>query len=160
MADVAELLVVRVPGSDGPLLAVRDAASNGAVDLVDMGDRAEPTGTGSRLTGSWHGRCRSWLAVLVLRIRVRCRMVLAKTSGASLLSPHVCAYSTTREGYTEPLELRRAVEASRATASELGLQVDDVIVIHNSHRVALRLVPCDFLARVAPWGIWPIPSSK
>ncbi|MDT0444692.1 phosphotransferase [Streptomyces johnsoniae] len=52
----------------------------------------------------------------------------------------------------EPLELRRAVEAGRVTASELGLQVDDVVVIHNSDRVALRLVPCDVLARVAPPG--------
>ncbi|MEU5348074.1 phosphotransferase [Streptomyces sp. NPDC020766] len=52
----------------------------------------------------------------------------------------------------EPLELRRAVEAGRATASELGLQVDDVVVIHNSDRVALRLVPCDVLVRVAPSG--------
>ncbi|MGA5202441.1 phosphotransferase family protein [Streptomyces variegatus] len=50
----------------------------------------------------------------------------------------------------EPSELRRAVEAGRATASELGLQVDDVVVIHNSDRVVLRLVPCDVLARVAP----------
>ncbi|NUP19822.1 MAG: phosphotransferase [Streptomyces sp.] len=50
----------------------------------------------------------------------------------------------------EPLELRRAVEAGRASASELGLQVEDVVVIHNSDRVALRLVPCDVLARVAP----------
>ncbi|GGW99298.1 aminoglycoside phosphotransferase [Streptomyces malachitofuscus] len=50
----------------------------------------------------------------------------------------------------EPLSLRRAVEAGRATASELGLQVDDVVVIHNSDRVALRLEPCGALARVAP----------
>ncbi|MFF7607768.1 aminoglycoside phosphotransferase family protein [Streptomyces parvulus] len=52
----------------------------------------------------------------------------------------------------EPSELRRAVEAGRATASELGLQVDDVVVIHNSDRVALRLAPCGVLARVAPLG--------
>ncbi|MFD3585918.1 phosphotransferase [Streptomyces sp. NPDC058683] len=50
----------------------------------------------------------------------------------------------------EPSELRRALEAGRATASELGLQVDDVVVVHNSDRVALRLIPCDVLARVAP----------
>jgi hypothetical protein len=49
-------------------------------------------------------------------------------------------------------ELRRAVEAGRATASELGLQVDDVVVIHDSDRVALRLDPCGVLARVAPLG--------
>ncbi|WP_330343043.1 aminoglycoside phosphotransferase family protein [Streptomyces sp. NBC_00557] len=52
----------------------------------------------------------------------------------------------------EPLQLRRAVAAARATASELGLQVDDAIVIHNSDRVALRLIPCDVLVRVAPSG--------
>ncbi|MGA5808937.1 phosphotransferase [Streptomyces cellulosae] len=52
----------------------------------------------------------------------------------------------------EPSELRRAVAAGRATASELGLQVDEAIVVHNSDRVALRLLPCDVLARVAPPG--------
>ncbi|WP_037860356.1 phosphotransferase [Streptomyces sp. NRRL S-340] len=52
----------------------------------------------------------------------------------------------------EPRELRRAVGAGRAAAAELGLQVDEVSVIHNSDRVALRLVPCDVLARVAPLG--------
>ncbi|WP_258311072.1 glycosyltransferase [Streptomyces sp. NWU49] len=42
-ADVAGLLVVRVPGSDDPLPAVQDAVANGAgaVALVDEGDRAE-----------------------------------------------------------------------------------------------------------------------
>ncbi len=50
----------------------------------------------------------------------------------------------------EAPELRRAVEAGRATASELGLQVDDVVVVNNSDRAALRLVGCDVLARVAP----------
>lgn len=50
----------------------------------------------------------------------------------------------------EASEVRRAVEAGRATASALGLQVDDVIVVNNSDRVALRLLPCDVLARVAP----------
>lgn len=49
-------------------------------------------------------------------------------------------------------ELRRAVEAGRAAASDSGLHINDVVVIHNSDRVALRLVPCDVLARVAPSG--------
>ncbi|MFF0853097.1 phosphotransferase [Streptomyces sp. NPDC003280] len=52
----------------------------------------------------------------------------------------------------EPAELRRAVEAAQAIASELDLRTDDVIVVHNSDRVALRLAPCDVLARVAPAG--------
>ncbi|GAA1420625.1 aminoglycoside phosphotransferase [Streptomyces thermospinosisporus] len=49
----------------------------------------------------------------------------------------------------EPAELGRAVAAGRATVAELGLRVDDAVVVHNSDRVALRLVPCDVLARVA-----------
>ncbi|MFC9464614.1 phosphotransferase [Streptomyces coelicoflavus] len=52
----------------------------------------------------------------------------------------------------EPSELRRAIEAGRATAAELGLEVTDVAVVHDSDRVALRLLPCDVLARVAPAG--------
>ncbi|MEU0343740.1 phosphotransferase [Streptomyces bobili] len=52
----------------------------------------------------------------------------------------------------EQSELRRAVEAGRATASAMGLQVDDVVVVHDSDRVALRLIPCGVLARVAPLG--------
>ncbi|MFG2072032.1 phosphotransferase [Nonomuraea maritima] len=49
----------------------------------------------------------------------------------------------------KPDELRRAIEAGRATATDLGLRVDEVVVIHDSDRVALRLLPCDVLARVA-----------
>ena len=50
----------------------------------------------------------------------------------------------------EASEVRRAVEAGGSAAAALGLQVDDVVVINNSDRIALRLVPCDVLARVAP----------
>lgn len=75
-----------------------------------------------------------------------------KTSGTSLLSPGAQAYSTMRENGMEPSELRRAMAAGRATASALGLQADDAVVVHNSDRVALRLLPCDVLARVAPSG--------
>ncbi|MFI6155101.1 aminoglycoside phosphotransferase family protein [Kitasatospora sp. NPDC051170] len=52
----------------------------------------------------------------------------------------------------EPSQLRRAVEAGRAAASGAGLVVEDVVVVHDSDRVALRLLPCDVLARVAPSG--------
>lgn len=50
----------------------------------------------------------------------------------------------------EPSEVRRAVEAGESTASALGLQVDDAVVVHNSDRISVRLIPCDALARVAP----------
>ncbi|OWJ65719.1 aminoglycoside phosphotransferase family protein [Inquilinus limosus] len=35
-------------------------------------------------------------------------------------------------------------------ASALGLTVDDAVVLQNSNKLALRLRPCDVLARVAP----------
>jgi hypothetical protein len=55
-----------------------------------------------------------------------------------------------RENGVEAPEVRRAAQAGEATASALGLQVNDVVVIHNSDRIAVRLIPCDVLARVAP----------
>ena len=47
-------------------------------------------------------------------------------------------------------EVRRWVEAASSTASDLGLHVDDAVVVHNSDRIAVRLLPCDVLARVGP----------
>src|SRR5438445_4158107 len=49
-------------------------------------------------------------------------------------------------------EVRRAVAAAMSTASALDLLVDDAIVLHNSNKLALRLLPCDVLARVAHVG--------
>ena len=50
----------------------------------------------------------------------------------------------------EPSEVQRAVEAGMSAASALGLRVDDAAVVHNSNRIAVRLTPCEVLARVAP----------
>lgn len=47
-------------------------------------------------------------------------------------------------------DVRRAVAAALSTASALGLTADDAIVLQNSNRLAVRLLPCDVLARVAP----------
>jgi aminoglycoside phosphotransferase (APT) family kinase protein len=47
-------------------------------------------------------------------------------------------------------EVARAVVATMSTVSELGLMVDDAIVLHDSNNLALRLLPCDVFARVAP----------
>jgi hypothetical protein len=49
-------------------------------------------------------------------------------------------------------EVRRAVEAAMSIASALGLAVDDAVVRQNSNKLALRLLPCDVLARVAHAG--------
>ena len=47
-------------------------------------------------------------------------------------------------------ERPRAVAAARSTASALDLTVDDAIVLQDSNRLVLRLIPCDVVARVAP----------
>jgi hypothetical protein len=50
----------------------------------------------------------------------------------------------------EASEVARAVATAGSIASSLGLAVDDAVVLHNSNRIAVRLLPCDVLARVAP----------
>ena len=47
-------------------------------------------------------------------------------------------------------EVPRAIAAAMATAASLHLTVDDAIVLHDSNKLTLRLLPCDVLARVAP----------
>ena len=47
-------------------------------------------------------------------------------------------------------EFSRAIAAAKSIASSLGLAADDAIVLHNSNKLTLRLLPCDVLARVAP----------
>lgn len=47
-------------------------------------------------------------------------------------------------------EVPRAVAAAMSIASSLGLTADDAIVLHDSNKLTLRLLPCDAVARVAP----------
>jgi aminoglycoside phosphotransferase (APT) family kinase protein len=49
----------------------------------------------------------------------------------------------------EPPEVARAVAAAISTVSSLGLTADDAIVLNNSNKLTVRLLPCDVLARVA-----------
>lgn len=44
----------------------------------------------------------------------------------------------------------RAVAAAKATAAALGLRAEDAVVLHDSNKLTVRLLPCDVLARVAP----------
>jgi hypothetical protein len=44
--------------------------------------------------------------------------------------------------------LPRAVAAAVSTASALGLVVHDTVLVRNSNRIAVRLLPCDVLGRV------------
>jgi hypothetical protein len=49
-------------------------------------------------------------------------------------------------------DVTRAIAAATSVAASLGLPVNDAVVLHRSNRLALRLTPCDVLARVAPPG--------
>ena len=46
--------------------------------------------------------------------------------------------------------VRTAVRAAISTASAFDLRVDDAVVLHDSNKLTLRLLPCDVVARVAP----------
>src|SRR5882757_1725921 len=47
-------------------------------------------------------------------------------------------------------DVPRATAVARSTASSLDLTVNDTVVLHDSNKLTLRLLPCDVLARVAP----------
>ena len=50
----------------------------------------------------------------------------------------------------QALEVLRAQTATRSIAVSLDLTVDEAIVLQNSNKLTLRLLPCNVLARVAP----------
>jgi aminoglycoside phosphotransferase (APT) family kinase protein len=47
-------------------------------------------------------------------------------------------------------DVPRAVTAGVSTAAALGLTVNDAVILHDSNKLTLRLLPCDVVARVAP----------
>jgi aminoglycoside phosphotransferase (APT) family kinase protein len=49
-------------------------------------------------------------------------------------------------------EVQRAVAAATSIAAALGLTADNAVVLQNSNKLALRLLPCDVFARVAHIG--------
>jgi hypothetical protein len=53
-------------------------------------------------------------------------------------------------GEVQASEVPRAVAAAMSIASSLDMTVDDAIVLHDSNKLTLRVLPCDLLARVAP----------
>ncbi|MEU4192161.1 aminoglycoside phosphotransferase family protein [Kribbella sp. NPDC026611] len=52
----------------------------------------------------------------------------------------------------EAFEVSRAVATAGAIAASVGVVVEDAVVLHNSNKLALRLVPGGVFARVAPEG--------
>jgi hypothetical protein len=52
----------------------------------------------------------------------------------------------------ESRDVARAIDAAISIALGLDLPADDATVLQNSNKLALRLLPCDVFARVAPVG--------
>ena len=55
-------------------------------------------------------------------------------------------------GEMQASEVPRAVAAATSIATSLDLTVDDAVVLHNSNKLTLRVLPSDVLVRVAPEG--------
>jgi hypothetical protein len=66
----------------------------------------------------------------------------------------VLSVNAQAEGRTtmQEAEGRRARVAAMSTASALGLAVDNAVVLSDSNRLVVRLMPCDVVARIAPMG--------
>ena len=52
----------------------------------------------------------------------------------------------------ESPDVARAIDAAISIAVALDLPADEGTVLQNSNKLALRLLPCDVFARVAPVG--------
>lgn len=52
----------------------------------------------------------------------------------------------------QPHDVQRGIAAAGSIASELGLTVDDAVVLQNSNKLTVRLLPCEVLARIAHPG--------
>ena len=52
--------------------------------------------------------------------------------------------------FLQTTEVSRGVAAAMSIASALGLAANDAVALHNSNELAVRLLPCDLHARVAP----------
>ena len=54
--------------------------------------------------------------------------------------------------FVEDRLVARATAAASSLAEAIDLQVSEVVVIQNSNKLALRLLPCDTFARAALVG--------
>ena len=52
----------------------------------------------------------------------------------------------------DSVETGRAVSAASSAAESFGLVVDEAIVLNDSNRLVVRLLPCDVVARIVPAG--------
>jgi aminoglycoside phosphotransferase (APT) family kinase protein len=54
---------------------------------------------------------------------------------------------------------RRAVAAATSVAESFDLAVEDAVVLNDSNRLVVRLMPCDVIARIVPLGYRVFPAA-
>lgn len=59
----------------------------------------------------------------------------------------------------QPKQTQRAIAASVSLAASLDLAVDRTLVLHESNRLVVRLLPCNIVARISPNG-WYSPKKE
>jgi len=65
-------------------------------------------------------------------------------------SPPCPAHDGCQDQPVETVLVSQAIAGVTSLAEAMDLRVDDVVVINSSNKLALRLLPCDVLARVSP----------
>jgi aminoglycoside phosphotransferase (APT) family kinase protein len=97
-------------------------------------------------------RIASTLALMANRSVMQLWTAVRRRSRALTASP---GDRCTHECQDPPVEaelVARAKAAATSLAGTLDLPVNDAVVVHNSNKLALRLLPCDVFARVALAG--------
>jgi aminoglycoside phosphotransferase (APT) family kinase protein len=59
----------------------------------------------------------------------------------------------------EAAEARRAVTAATSVAKSFDFAVDHAVVLNDSNRLVVRLMPCDVVARIVPLGYRVFPAA-
>lgn len=113
------------PGSASPAPRIPGATCSPAPVVNGEQTQAEP--------GLW-GAKRSLLG-----------LAASENWGFAINSPLACPP-------VQPADQRRARDAAMAIASALGLAVDEAVVLNDSNRLVVRLMPCDVVARIVPLG--------
>ncbi len=83
--------------------------------------------------------------VTLLEGRRACKLISSEGSRAAEPSPKERTSPTMRDS-----DVRRARAAAMRIAASLHLPVEDTVLLHNSNKLTLRLMPLGVVARVAP----------
>jgi Phage integrase family/Hexapeptide repeat of succinyl-transferase len=85
-------------------------------------------------------------------LRVLSRPVERRRAGGALRISSPTCPARCQDSTVESSEVARAIDSAISIAVALDLPADDAVVLQNSNKLAVRLLPCDVFARVAAAG--------